>query len=202
MGDYKFSIVAEIVSLDDDPIPVADDLRSIFGSYAYPLHLDSMESDDIDDSVESGVFEIRTEYVPAKEHLANLSRWRAGLKLLRRAHWEGGVYMWVLIPMERDMYTKLRDFYDYYGREMRYSSDLGEDEFEVGFMGGTARIEFDGLSTSNIDASIRELKMRVLIVDAILRYCASRSRDELSEETWDDFIRSIRNRELLSYLGS
>jgi hypothetical protein len=36
----------------------------------------------------------------------------------------------------------------------------------------------------------------------LLKYCASRSRDELSEETWDDFVESIRNRELLSYLGS
>jgi hypothetical protein len=39
--------------LDDDPIPIADGLRRIFGSYAYPLHLDS---DDIDDSMESEVF--------------------------------------------------------------------------------------------------------------------------------------------------
>jgi hypothetical protein len=202
MGNYKFSIALKIFSLDeDDPIPVLDSLKKVFGSYAFLYHLYS-DSDDYDYPVEeSGAFELRTEDVSAREHLANLSRWRDGLKLLQKARWECGLDMWIFVPAGHDMKTKLRNFYDDYGYAMRYILDIDEDDFEIEYSHGDVSIKFDGLSTRDIDGSLRELKMYILLIDAILQYCGSRSRDELSEETWDDFIKSIRNRELLSYLS-
>jgi len=214
MSDYKFSLGLQIFSLDkDDPVPVSDGLKKVFGSYAhlyhlYPDDLRRLYSDDMDDYSDesdfhevSGIFEVRTERVSARVHLANLRRWQACLKLLRKANWECSLDMWMYVPVGRDLKRKLMTFYDDYGYEMRYIFDIEEEEFEIEYYHGNLGIKFRGLSTRDIDGSIYRLKMNILLIDAILQYCGSRSRDELSEETWSDFKDSISNRELLSYLS-
>ncbi|MCI4408704.1 MAG: hypothetical protein JHC26_06405 [Thermofilum sp.] len=195
MSDRKFSFMLEFsYKYADDDVGDFPDVDDIFGSY-------------VRDSFVENRFYLLIQYDTAKSHLSKLSKWRKAFERLYDYDWDGSEnFMWIYIPARGGLYEKLDIFFSNNKRQIENLT--GTRHHEYGLISdhyGEAQIEFGGIDLryeGDIDYAVYTLKMRLLLIDAILDYCEDKSVEYLEYATWDHhFKKFIRNRRaLMSYL--
>ncbi|MCI4408705.1 MAG: hypothetical protein JHC26_06410 [Thermofilum sp.] len=191
MSDRKFSFTLEFTYKYDDDDYDYPEVYDIFGNYVRPNYEDDK-------------FYLSTQKATAKSHLSKLSKWRDAFEELYDYDWNGsGDYMWIYIPADGGLSKKLRVFFDNNHKQMEDLADTDhyhEDGLISNYFEGI-QIEFSGIDLrfrDNIDyEAYHTLRMRLLLIDAILDYCDSRSVEDIEDETWDDFKEFIRSRRAL-----
>jgi len=152
-------------------------------------------------------FYLSTQKAAAKSHLSKLSKWKEIFERLYDRGWNGSKdYMWILISADEDLDKKLKIFFKNNKRQMEDVASIFYHAYGIidNYHDDT-QIEFGGIdlrSRDNIDhKAYHKLRMRLLLIDAILDYCDSRSAEDIERKTWDDFWGFICNRKSLkSYL--
>ena len=192
MATYKFSILLRAERPDYvNPSEVLRGLSSMLAGYAVVDFLDSFDD---------GVLEIKIHYASAREHLSKIGLLEDAIDFLEDMGCRSGSPMLIRIRgLGKSMHNKLRIFFSNYLYEMAKLSRLSERELEFGvlrFDGNSVRFKFRGTFY------IPDIRGVILLTDAILQYCESRSIEDIKEETWEDFKDSIRSSELLSYIES
>jgi hypothetical protein len=200
MGNYKFYFLVRLY-FEPGTKPDSVELDDIFGNY---VSAELMSYPKLSAFPE---LYLETREVTAKQHLSQLSKWGKAFRKLYYEGWNGdGDFVWMFIPVsDRLMREKLKSFFANHRKPME---DLAETHgrhlrglFKIVVVyGETAQIEFSGLDISDIRWASHRLKIRILLIDAILDYCNSRSIEDIEEETWGDFRRSVRNGELREIL--
>jgi len=192
MSGRKFSFTLRFTNkYNDYDYPEVND---IFGNY---VHVD----------YDDDKFYLFTQKATTKAHLSKLSKWKVAFERLYDYGWNGSSdYMLINIPTDDlDLGRKLKIFFD---NNREQIEDLANTDHSrqhgliIRYHSGIM-VEFSGVDLRlkrNIDYDVYELKMRLLLIDAILDYCDSRSIDDVKDETWDDFREFVRDRrELRSY---
>ncbi|MCI4408706.1 MAG: hypothetical protein JHC26_06415 [Thermofilum sp.] len=192
MATYKFSILLRVESWGDtDSMEVLRGLNTILRSYAVVNFSDLFKDE---------MLEIQTNYASAREHLSRIALLEDAIDFLEDMSYRSSSPMLIRIrSLGKDMHKKLRMFFSNYLYEMAKLSRLSERELEFGilrFDGSSVKLEFRGTFY------IPDIRGAILLTDAILQYCESRSIGDIKVETWEDFKDSIRSSELLSYIES
>jgi len=192
MATYKFSILLRAESWGDtDSMEVLRGLNTILSGYAIVNFSDLFKDE---------VLEIQTNYAPAREHLSRIALLEDAIDFLEDMGYRSGSPMLIRIrSLGKGMHKKLRVFFSNYLYEMARLSRLSEREFEFSilrFDGSSVKLGFRGTFY------IPDIRGAILLTDAILQYCESRSIEDIEEETWEDFKDSVRSNELLSYIES
>ena len=162
MSDRKFSFMLEFVYKDIDGYNYPK-VRDIFGSY-------------VEDSYVDNRFYLLAQKASAKIHLSNLSKWKKVFDRLARDGWNGdGYFMWIYILGDGDLDKKLRIFFDNNKKEME---DVANTTHLYGIISDyfhEIQIELGGLDIHDVRSALYQFKKRILLIDAILDYCDSRS---------------------------
>jgi len=193
MSDRKFSFTLRFTNKYEDDYDYPE-VHDIFGNYVHVNY-------DYDKLY------LFTRKATAKAHLLKLSKWKEAFERLYDYDWNGsGDYTLIDIPTDNgDLGKKLEIFFDNNREQIEDLADTDyfhQHSLIIRYHSGIM-IEFSGVDLRlkrNIDYAVYELKMRLLLIDAILDYCDSRSIDDVKDETWDDFREFVRDRrEVRSY---